>query len=148
MNAMTRRRKVKLAAKTGKVMVDHPTVRHAATTVAVPIAKRRVRRRARRANDQLERYGDVARSAGNTLATYGPPAAQALGLYEPPKVKKTAPRVLVGVVIGAAAAFFLDPANGSARRAKLPGGSSAPAESAAYTPPTAAATEPPRTPVA
>jgi gas vesicle protein len=56
--------------------------------------------------------------------------------------------VLVGVVIGAAAAFFLDPANGSARRAKLPGGSSAPAESAAYTPPTAAATEPPRTPVA
>jgi hypothetical protein len=118
---MTRRKKARLAAKTGKVMVEHPTVRHAATTVAVPIAKRRFKVRARRANRQLERYGDAARSAGTTLATYGPPAAQALGLYEPPTAKKTAPRVLVGVAIGATAMFFLDPAGGSARRAKVAG---------------------------
>src|SRR5271156_5982139 len=118
---MTRRKKAKLAAKATKVMIDHPTVRHAATSVAVPVAKRRIKARGRKANRQIEHYGEVARTAGNALAEYGPSAAQAPGLWEPLKPKKTAPRIAIGVVLGAALMYLLDPANGTARRAKLQG---------------------------
>lgn len=121
---MTRRRKAKLAAKTGKILVDHPTVRHAATSVAVPVAKRRLRRRARRASRQLEHYGAVARTASNAVVEHAPTAAKALGLYEPPKPKRTGPRVGVGIIIGAACMYFLDPKSGPGRRAKLTGAAS------------------------
>jgi hypothetical protein len=123
---MTRRRKAKLAAKTGKVMIEHPRVRHATTAVAVPVAKRRLRKRGRQAARQLDRYGAVARTAGGAIAERGPGAAQALGLYEPPAPKRTAPRVAAGIVIGAALAYFLDPVSGRARRAKLNGSSPEP----------------------
>ena len=67
--------------------------------------KRRTRRKA-------ERLGDLL---GTTLATYGPQAAQQLGLAEPPKKKRTAPRVALGIVIGATAVYFFEPERGAAR---------------------------------
>jgi hypothetical protein len=127
---VTRRRKAKLAAQTGKLMLEHPTARRAATTVAVPVAKRRLRTRGRRAGAQFEGYAEAARTAGSTLAEYAPSAAQtladyapsaaaALGLRKPPKVKRTAPRVAIGFALGAAAMYLLDPVKGAERRARL-----------------------------
>ena len=77
-----------------------------------PLVKRRVRRRA-------EQLGDAARVIGETLVTYGPPAAYELGLAEPPKPKRTAPRVAAGIVIGASAVYFLEPEHGREHREKV-----------------------------
>jgi hypothetical protein len=74
----------------------------------------------RKANRRIEDIGRTARTVGETISTYGPEAAQLFGWVEPPKPKRTAPRVLVGVVIGAAAMFVLEPsAAGKERRAKV-----------------------------
>jgi hypothetical protein len=70
-----------------------------------PLLKRRARRRA----DQLEK---AAHTVGEALAVYGPRAAFELGLAQPPKPKRTAPRVAAGVVIGASAVYFLEPEHG------------------------------------
>jgi hypothetical protein len=115
--------KAKIGAKTAKAMVEHPTLRKAAATVAPPAAKagfRLGRRRTRRrALAQAERLQDIARTAGETLATYGPPAAEALGLTEPPRKARTAPAVAIGAVLGAGAVYFLEPNLGAARRARV-----------------------------
>ncbi len=63
----------------------------------------------RKAGRSLEDLGEAARGFLDLLAVYAPEAAQALGWVEPPKPKRTAPRVLVGVVIGAAAMYLLEP---------------------------------------
>jgi hypothetical protein len=65
------------------------------------------------------RIGEAMRSAGETLVTYGPQAAQNLGLVEVPKPKRTAPRVAAGVVIGAGAMYFLEPEHGKEHREKV-----------------------------
>jgi hypothetical protein len=76
----------------------------------------------RKANRRIEDVGKTARAVGETIATYGPEAAQLLGWVEQPKAKRTAPRVLVGVVIGAAAMYMLEPGPaGKERRAKARG---------------------------
>ena len=49
----------------------------------------------------------VVRTVGPLVAEYGPPLAEQFGLIEKPKPKRTAPRVLVGVVIGAGAMYVL-----------------------------------------
>jgi hypothetical protein len=77
-----------------------------------PVLKRKARKRA----DQIE---DAARRFGEALAVYGPQAAYELGLAEPPKPKRTAPRVVAGIVIGASAMYFLEPGQGSERRKKV-----------------------------
>lgn len=68
---------------------------------ARPVAKRR-------AKNRFETIGDTLRSAADELVTYGPSAAVELGLVEAPKPKRTAPRVLVGVLIGAGAMYALE----------------------------------------
>lgn len=120
---MNTKTKVKLASGTARTMAEHPGIRRAASTVAPPVAKagfRIGRRRARRrALAQAERLQEMARSAGETLATYGPPAAEALGLTEPPKKSRVAPAMAFGAVLGGAVVLFLEPQGGSARRAKV-----------------------------
>jgi hypothetical protein len=74
----------------------------------------------RKASRRIEDVSKTARAVGETIAIYGPEAAQLLGWVEPPKPKRTAPRVLVGIVIGATAMFLLEPgASGKERRAKV-----------------------------
>lgn len=81
--------------------------------VTKAIGKRKARRR-------IEDLGDAARGFVGLLAVYGPEAAQALGWVEPPKPKRTAPRVLIGVVIGATGMYLLEPgAPGREHRAQL-----------------------------
>jgi hypothetical protein len=122
--AMQTKTKAKIGAKTAKVMAEHPTLRKAGVAVAPPAVKvgfRIGRRRARRrAHEHAERLQEFARTAGDTLATYGPTAAEALGLTEPPKQEpKTVPALAVGAVLGAGAMYLLEPNQGAARRARL-----------------------------
>ena len=65
-----------------------------------PVAKRKARER-------VEPALVVVRTVGPLVAEYGPPLAEQFGLIEKPKPKRTAPRVLVGVVIGAGAMYVL-----------------------------------------
>jgi hypothetical protein len=83
-----------------------------AAKAAKPLAKRRIRKKA-----QL--WSDAATAVTSTLVTYAPDAARQLGIVveERPR-KRTAPRVVVGIVIGAAGAYLLDPEQGAARRRK------------------------------
>jgi hypothetical protein len=81
--------------------------------VTKAVGKRKARRR-------IEDLGDAARSVADLLAFYAPEAAEALGWIEPPKPKRTAPRVLLGVVIGATTMYLLEPgAPGREHRAQL-----------------------------
>jgi hypothetical protein len=118
---LTRKTKLKAA----KAVIEHPPLRSAAAAAAPPAAKlvlkRRRRRIRRRSREQAERISEAARTASTALANYGPAAAEALGLTEPPKQKKTAPRVGVGVLIGAGAMYLLEPEKGQARRQKVKG---------------------------
>jgi hypothetical protein len=65
----------------------------------------------------------AARSVATTLAVYGPEVARELGLVEieTPKHQRTAPRVALGVVIGAGAVYLLEPGQGRQRRQQLMG---------------------------
>ena len=115
--------KVKLGAKGVRGAASHPrllrtgakgasmTTRMAAMAT-MPIAKRRARRR-------IERMGETARDFGQTLITYGPQAAANLGLIEPAKPKRTAPRLAAGAVLGASAVYFLEPEHGKEHREKV-----------------------------
>lgn len=87
--------------------------------VGKPVAKRRVRQRVGQLSDAVEQLNDAARTVGETLAIKAPQAAYELGLAEPPKPKRTAPRVAAGVVIGASAMYFLEPGHGREHREKV-----------------------------
>ncbi|HZU40977.1 MAG TPA: hypothetical protein VE992_07985 [Solirubrobacteraceae bacterium] len=96
----------KLGVKAG------PPITKLGVKATAPLAKRRARRR-------IERLGEAARELGETLVTYGPQAAQELGLVETPKPKRTAPRVAAGAVLGAGAMYFLEPGHGKEHREKV-----------------------------
>lgn len=96
----------KLGAKAG------PPMTKLSMKAGKPLAKRRARRR-------VEKLSEAVRSAAEELATYGPQAAQELGLVEPPKRRRTAPRVAAGVVLGAATMYFLEPEHGKEHREKV-----------------------------
>jgi hypothetical protein len=98
-------------AKAVKGAVKYPVVLRATGKTAKPVVKARVKRSGRKARRQAVSFGEGVRDVTETLVTYGPPAAQELGLIEPPKQKKTLPRVIVGIIIGAAAVLLLDPKN-------------------------------------
>jgi hypothetical protein len=88
--------------------------------VTKAIAKRKARGRIEDLGDAARGFGAATRGVVTTVATYGPQAAQALGWVEPPKRKRTAPRVLVGIVIGATGMYLLEPgAAGREHRAQL-----------------------------
>lgn len=70
-----------------------------------PVVKRKARQR-------VEPALVVVRTVGPLVAEYGPPLAEQFGLIERPKEKRTAPRVLVGVVIGAGAMYVLSQRSG------------------------------------
>lgn len=118
--------KTALAFKVGKPAVKSGL----AFKVAKPLAKRRAKQQldwvgdaAEWVSEAAERVGEVAAAVTSVIAAYGPDAARQLGLVEPPPAPKrrTAPWLMVGVVIGAAGAYFLDPEHGSDRRKQVAG---------------------------
>ena len=97
---MRTKTKAKLGAKTAKTAVKNPWLAKAAFRVGKPVAKHKVRRRA-------GRIGATARTAGEWVVVVGPIAAEALGLLEPPKRSHATRRVVLGVVVGATAMYYL-----------------------------------------
>ena len=131
MTVLTNGTKATVARKTAKGLVKYPAARRVTVKAAPPTAKlafkvgkplvmRRARQGVERISEAAERFGEAATTLGAVLATYGPDAARQLGLLEPPpKPKRTAPRVLIGIVIGAGAVYLLDPEHGQERRQQV-----------------------------
>lgn len=121
MSVLTRS-KAKVQAKATKGALKNPGLARlgaqAGLKAYTPIVKRRTRKRVGRVGDTARTFGDTARTYGEMLVTHGPEAAQELGLVAAPKPKRTVPRVAAGVVIGAGAAYFLEPEHGPQRREK------------------------------
>jgi hypothetical protein len=92
--------KAKLGKKTVKSAAKNRWLVKAAFRVGKPVAKRKVRRHG-------ERIGNTARTARDLVIVVGPIAAEALGLVEPPKRRHTTRHVILGVVIGATAMYYL-----------------------------------------
>jgi hypothetical protein len=110
---MRKKTKAGLGVEAAKGIITDPDIRSAAAEAAPPVArlslnvgKRLARRRTRK---QLEQIGETINSLAGLLATYGPMVAQQLGAVEPPRQKRTAPRVATGVVIGATTMYVLKP---------------------------------------
>lgn len=59
--------------------------------------------------DGLGHVASAARTGGQLAIVYGPLAAEVFGLVEPPKRRRTAPVLVAGIVLGAAAVYFLGP---------------------------------------
>ena len=100
----------KIALLTGRNIA--PPAAKAGSRVGKPFLKRRARRRV----EQLDR---ASRTLGEALAVYAPRLAYDLGLAEPPKPKRTAPRLAAGVAIGASAMYLLEPGHGKEHRDKV-----------------------------
>ena len=108
--------KAKVGTKAAKTAIKNPgAVKGApkmAGKTARPVAKFGFRAAKpmtkRRAKSRFEKIGETLRSAADEIVTYGPSAAVELGLVEAPKPKRTAPRVLVGVLIGAGAMYAVE----------------------------------------
>ncbi len=102
---------VLVAARTG-AKAARPAAKLAFAT-GTPLAKRRARRRA-------GRISDAVRSTAEELITYGPSAAEELGLVKPrARPRRTGPAVAAGVAIGAGAVYFLEPEHGREHREKV-----------------------------
>jgi hypothetical protein len=115
--------KGKAGLKAAGAAIKNPTATRLVAKASAPAAKGGARFAKavgkRKANRRIEDVGRTARTVGETIAIYGPEAAQFFGWVEPPKRKRTSPRVLVGIVIGATAVYMLEPSGaGKERRAK------------------------------
>lgn len=108
-----------LGVKATKSVAKNPRLIKAGAKAGAPaaklgwrVAKPRMKRSTRR---RAERVGGVL---GSALVT-APQLAEQFGLAEPPKPKRTAPRVAAGMVIGATAMYFLEPEHGRERREQV-----------------------------
>ncbi len=112
--------KAVLGIKAGKTTARHSgivknvgravaPVGKASFRVGKPLMNRQLRRRARR----------IADTTGLVLTSYGPLAAYALGLAEPPRQRRVTPWLGTGVVIGASAVYLLEPEQGGERRQRI-----------------------------
>lgn len=111
----------RFAAKVGAKSA--PPIAKLSFKVGKPVAKRKARHRLEQIGETLAEIGEaifaIGEVVGATMAAYGPLAAQQLGWAEPPKEKRTAPRVAAGAVIGAGAVYFFDPKSGAERREQV-----------------------------
>jgi hypothetical protein len=112
MAALSTSTKAKAGTKAAKTAVKNPGLVKVTGKSAKPVAKLGLKGgkpvAKRRVKNRFETIGGALRSAADELVTYGPSAAQELGLVETPKPKRTAPRVLAGVVIGAGAMYAVE----------------------------------------
>jgi hypothetical protein len=114
--ALSTSTKAKMGYKGAKTMAKHPKATRrglrAGYKLAAPVAKRRVRRR-------VGSVGETSRDIVQVVGIYGPMLVRELGLVEPPKPKRTAPRFVAGFLVGASAVYFLEPEHGGEHREKV-----------------------------
>jgi len=92
--------KARLGAKGTVALARRPMIRRMALKAGVPAARIVVKRQAR---GRLEPIGEATRKAGAMVVLYGPLAAEALGLVEPPKPKRRAPALAAAGAVALAA---------------------------------------------
>jgi hypothetical protein len=113
MTVLTNTTKGKVDLKAAGAAIKNPAATRLLAKASAPGAKGALRFgkavTKRKAQRRVGDLGKTARTVGETLAVYGPEAAQLFGWVEPPKPKRTAPRVVIGIVIGAMAMYLLEP---------------------------------------
>jgi hypothetical protein len=107
LETLASRVKRRAGIKATKTAVKRPRLLLAGAKAAVPAGE---------AGMKLEQ---ASRVLGQVLVVHGPTFAYELGLAEPPKRKRTAPRLGAGVAIGAGAMYFLEPGRGREHREKI-----------------------------
>jgi hypothetical protein len=122
MSVLSTRTKAKVGSRVARGAIKNPGAARRGAQLGLwaytPIVRRRARKRIASVGGSARSVSDTARTYTEMLATYGPGAAQELGLVSKPKPKRTAPRVAAGVIIGAGAVYFLEPEHGAQRREK------------------------------
>ncbi len=113
MSILSSTTKGKLGLKAVGSAVKNPGATRLAAKATAPAAKAGLQLRKglakRRAQRRVGRAGQAARSVGYAVLVQAPEAAQELGLIERPAPKRSAPRIAVGVVLGASAMYLLEP---------------------------------------
>jgi hypothetical protein len=116
MSVLSTKTKARIGRKTAKQAVRHPKLVLRGARGAKPVVWGVVSMRTRQARRQAGAVLAAGRSVGQTVFAAGRQAAQAQGSR-----KRTAPRVAVGVVVGATVMYLLDPASGDVRRRRVIG---------------------------
>jgi hypothetical protein len=116
MSVLSTKTKARIGVKTTKQAAKHPKLALRGARGTKPVVRAAVNLRAHQARDQAAAVVDAVRSVGQTVFDAGRQAAKA----QAPR-KRTAPRVVVGIVVGAGAMYVLDPASGDQRRRSLIG---------------------------
>jgi hypothetical protein len=132
MSMVSTKTKARVGGKVAKQAVKHPKFALRGARVAKPIATRAAKASARRtgrdAADQALSVLDGARLLAQAAYQVGEHAALSSAQAQVPR-KRTLPRVVVGIAIGAAGMYFLDPdAGGGRRRTVIAAVTSSPAE--------------------
>ena len=103
--------KGKLSLKAAAAGLKNPGATRLVSKTVAPAAKVgigfRKAQAKRRARKRVGQVGRTALTVGEVLLVKTRAAAQELGLIERPAPKRTAPRVIVGVVLGAGATYLL-----------------------------------------
>ncbi len=116
MSAFSTKTKTKVGVKAARQAAKHPKLVLRGAQGAKPVVRGAVNMRTRQARNQAAAVLDAGRSVGQTIFEAGQQAAQA----QVPR-KRTVPRVAVGIGVGAATMYFLDPASGDQRRRSVLG---------------------------
>jgi hypothetical protein len=96
--------KARLGVKGAAIVAGNPRLRRAAVRAGAPPAKVIARRTVR---NQLERLGTAGKTVGSVVVIYGPIAAEAFGLVEPPKRRRRGPAFAAGAITGAVTAYVV-----------------------------------------
>jgi hypothetical protein len=120
MSALSTKTKARVGVKTAKQAAKHPKLVLRGAQGAKPVVRGVVKVRTRQARHQAAAVLDAGRSIGQTVFEAGRQAAQDAAQVQLSR-KRTASRVAVGIVIGATAMYFLDPASGEERRRNVLG---------------------------
>src|ERR1700677_4037337 len=115
MSVLSTKTKARVGVKTAKQAAKHPKLVLRGAQGATPVVRGAVNLRTRQGRHQAVAVLDAGRSIGQTVFEAGRQAAQDAAQAQVPR-KRTAPRVAVGIGVGAAAMYFLDPASGDQRR--------------------------------
>ncbi len=120
MSVLSTKTKARIGVKTAKQAAQHPKLALRGARGAQPVVRGVVKVRTRQARRQAAAALDTGRSVGQSVFEAGRQAALDAAQAQLPR-KRTAPRVAVGIVVGATAMYFLDPTSGDKRRRRALG---------------------------
>jgi hypothetical protein len=120
MSVLSTKTKARVGIKTAKQAAKHPKLVLRGAQGAKPVVRGVAKVRTRQARHQAVAVLDAGRSIGQTVFEAGRQVAQDAAQAQVPR-KRTVPWLAVGIGVGAAAMYFLDPASGDQRRRSVLG---------------------------